>query len=448
MRACQHCGEAHSDDTRRCPRTGAGMSEDGPIGTLIDRYKVEKLIGTGGFGAVYQAVHHRTNQPVALKVLKKEKAEDSAAVDRFMREAKAVTGLPSEHIVKVLDADISSDGIPFIAMELLDGTDLQQLDKEKGPLHPERLIGIMIQTLDALAAAHEKGIVHRDMKPGNIFITRRKNPSGIERDVVKLLDFGISKIHMQNEKVLTLAGTTLGTPGYMAYEQFVDARSVDARADLYSVAAMLYELLARRLPYQANSYGELVMKIENETPPPLKSLVPMLPDSLCLIVDKGLKKNRNERFASAREFQDALTMVGPLRDVQLRTAIAMSALPPADSSDPSDLQETRARAPTTEPAPRNEPWQMAQTVVAATAVRVPDSTVLMPPPDFKETKDSQRDVQATAELPGPRPSRPISMESRNRALGLGSYRSRWPLALLGGGVLLVAGAIVLYLALR
>jgi serine/threonine-protein kinase len=319
------------------------MTEPGPCGAKIDRYLVKHLLGVGGFGAVYAATHTRTDAQVALKVLKKDRAEDAAAVERFMREARAAAMLGSEHIVRVLDAEVSAEGVPFIAMELLTGIDLSELDKTKGPIHPERLINIMVQTLEALQAAHEKGIVHRDMKPANVFITKKRDALGVERDFVKLLDFGISKMQASGERVLTLAGTTMGTPAYMAYEQFFDARSVDGRADVYSVAAILYELLSRQKPYLASSYGELVMKVEKEVPLPLKQVAPMMPDTLCAVVDKGLKKDRDERWQSARELADALKQVGPLRGVVLKTEIAVMGV--------ARVEETKAHVPTTEPRP-------------------------------------------------------------------------------------------------
>ena len=340
--SCQHCGDEHEAGERRCARTGYLMSEAGPCGTKIDRYLVKKLLGVGGFGAVYRAVHTRTDATVALKVLRKDRADDQGAVERFMREARAAAMLGSEHIARVLDAEVSDDGIPFIAMELLEGMDLSELDKLKGPLHPERLVGIMIQACSALQAAHDKGIVHRDMKPANVFVTKKKDANGFERDLVKILDFGISKMQATGERALTLAGTTMGTPAYMAYEQFFDARSVDNRADVYSVCAILYELLARQRPYVAASYGELVLKVEKETPRPLKDVAPMLPDALCAIIDKGLSKDRDERWQSADALAHALSKVGSLRGVVLRTEISHVAVAPVAG-------ETRVRAPTTEP---------------------------------------------------------------------------------------------------
>ncbi len=371
---CQHCGDEHDGDARRCARTGYLMSEAGPCGTKIDRYLVEKLLGVGGFGAVYRAVHTRTQAPVALKVLRRDRIDDAQAVERFMREARAAAMLGSEHIARVLDAEVSDEGVPFIAMELLEGTDLSELDKLKGPIHPERLVNIMIQACSALQAAHDKGIVHRDMKPANIFITKRKDGAGFERDFVKLLDFGISKMQATGERALTLAGTTMGTPAYMAYEQFFDARSVDGRADVYSVCAILYELLARVRPYVAASYGELVIKVEKETPRPLKDVAPMLPDALCAIIDKGLSKNRDDRWQSARELADALSKIGSLRGVVLKTEISHVAVSPL-------ADETRARAPTTEPRGDGVPRVSARGEV---------KTVLMDPELVEDRRQASR----------------------------------------------------------
>jgi len=388
--SCQHCGEEHEADVRRCPKTGDAMGDAGPCGTKIDRYLVKKLLGVGGFGAVYEAVHTRTDAKVALKVLRRDRADDSAAVERFMREARAAAMLGSDHICRVLDAEVTDEGVPFIAMELLEGTDLSELDKKKGPIHPERLVNIMIQACSALQAAHDKGIVHRDMKPANIFITKKKDASGIERDFVKLLDFGISKMQATGERALTLAGTTMGTPAYMAYEQFFDARSVDGRADVYSVAAMLYELLSRQRPYTAASYGELVMKVEKENPLPIKEVAPMLPDALCAVIDRGLAKDRDERWQSATALAEALSKVGSLRGVVLKTEISYSAVAPVRE----DL-ETKVRAPTTEPRGTGVP---ARAVVKTVMM---DSPVIEVSPSLRELPQVEDPNNATVRMESP-----------------------------------------------
>jgi len=304
---CHHCGQTHADGVLKCPLTGLAIAAPGLIGTQVDRYRLERLLGQGGFGTVFRARHVHTDATVALKLLKRELGADQSMIDRFMREAKAAGAVGSEHIVGVLDAGVT-DGQAFLALEFLDGWDLKDLVYREGTDDPRRLIDLTLQVLDALAAAHAKGIVHRDMKPANVFVIRRG-----EKDFVKLLDFGISKMHREGETSgLTMTGVAMGTPAYMAPEQFFDARSVDGRSDLYSVAVMLYELLAKRLPFEAQSYAELVVKVQTETPPPLKTVAPALPTALCAVVDRGLARDREPRWQTAQQMAEALRLAsGP-----------------------------------------------------------------------------------------------------------------------------------------
>ncbi|MCA2979993.1 MAG: protein kinase [Myxococcaceae bacterium] len=308
MSACQHCGGQHPPGSVTCPRSGDAMSLPGAIGTRVDRYHLEALLGTGGFGAVYRARHVHTDARVALKVLKRALGADPVMVERFLREAKAAAAVGSDHIVRVLDAGHDAQGAPFLALELLDGVDLQGLAQREGRLSPERVVALCRQVLEGLEAAHQKGIVHRDMKPANAFVTRKVDEHGAEREFVKLLDFGISKMHADgNPKTgLTMTGMAMGTPSYMAPEQFFDARSVDARADLYSVAAMLYELLGGRLPLEASSYADLIVRVRTEAPAHLSLVVPGLPLALADAVMVGLAKEKEHRWPSARAFSNAL----------------------------------------------------------------------------------------------------------------------------------------------
>ncbi|MHB8878603.1 MAG: serine/threonine-protein kinase, partial [Myxococcaceae bacterium] len=262
------------------------MSAPGPCGGQIDRYQVLSLLGVGGFGAVYRARHVHTDQLVALKVLKRQLGADHGMLDRLLREAKAAAAVGSEHIVRVADAGVASDGQAFLVMELLEGLDLKEMVTRGGPLQVKRTALILLQVLEGLSAAHAKGIVHRDMKPANVFLARKIGESGVERDFVKLLDFGISKMHEEKPlNSLTLPGMAMGTPAYMAPEQFGSARDVDPRADLYSVAVMLYELLGGRLPFQAETYVDLAVKVRTQVAQPLSAIAPHLPPALCMAVD-------------------------------------------------------------------------------------------------------------------------------------------------------------------
>jgi serine/threonine-protein kinase len=283
------------------------MQQPGVIGTRVDRYQVERLLGAGGFGSVYLARHVHTDGTVALKLLKRSLGADQQMLERFLREARAAASVGSEHIVRVMDAGLAADGQAFLALEFLDGLDLKELAAQHGPLPHLRLVMVVLQALEALSAAHAKGIVHRDMKPANVFVVRRRDERGTERDFVKLLDFGISKMHGDaGTSGLTMTGVAMGTPSYMAPEQFFDARSVDARADIYSVSAMLYELLSGQLPFDAESYAHLIVKVRTEQPSPLNQIAPNVPLPLAQVVMVGLAKEPHQRWQSAQEFGDAL----------------------------------------------------------------------------------------------------------------------------------------------
>ncbi len=307
MTPCQHCGQPHAPGTPACPRTGDSMSAPGPIGTRLDRYELVSLLGAGGFGAVYKAKHVHTEAMVALKVLKRALGADPGMVERFLREARAAAAVGSDHIVRVLDAGTAQDGTPFLALELLEGLDLKDLATQSAPLPPMRVVLLCLQVLEGLEAAHKKGIVHRDMKPANAFVVRKVDDRGTDKDFVKLLDFGISKMHEDGTKSgLTMTGMAMGTPSYMAPEQFFDARSVDARADVYSVAVMMYELLSGRLPIDASSYAELIVKVRTESPAHLAQLAADLPPPLADTVMTGLAKEKEQRWGSAKDFGNAL----------------------------------------------------------------------------------------------------------------------------------------------
>lgn len=330
---CQHCGRTHAEDLERCPRTNRAMKDPGLCGTQVDRYLVEKLLGTGGFGAVYLAHHRRTRAPVALKVLKPALMADATVLERFLREATTAASVGSEHLVRVVDAEITADNLAFIAMEYLDGDDLKTIVKREGRLHPARAVELTSQVLRGLAAAHDKGIVHRDVKPANVFVTRKRDVHGRYYELAKVLDFGISKV--TGAAVLTAQGVTMGTPSYMAWEQFTDAREVDARTDLYAVAAMLHELLLGAVPFDAEHIAALMNKLRIGDRRPLRDLAPWLPVPLSAIVEKGLEKRRERRWQSAREFLTALENVVVLLDA------APPLAPPTLEMEEVDLERQR-----------------------------------------------------------------------------------------------------------
>ncbi|MEW6433904.1 MAG: protein kinase [Myxococcota bacterium] len=336
------------------------MSMPGLIGSKVDRYEIEALLGSGGFGAVYRARHIHTDARVALKLLKRSMGADAQMIERFLREAKAAAAIGSEHIVRVSDAGVSSDGQAFLAMELLEGMDLKELSQRES-LSQVRLVLLLLQVLDALAQAHARGIVHRDMKPANVFVTRRRDERGTERDFVKLLDFGISKMHGDGTgSGLTMTGVAMGTPTYMAPEQFFDARAVDGRADVYSVAVMAYELFSGRLPLDAESYAALIIKVKSELPPPLLTVAPSLPPPLAQVITVGLAKEAQHRWQSAAEFAQALRSAAGLPAAGSTPAfvrVTPGTLPPAADAVGLEKTHTPQRVPSAQWGEGQKPAQ-------------------------------------------------------------------------------------------
>lgn len=239
-----------------------------------------------------------TAELVALKVLRPNPYADADATARLVAEARAMAAVRHPRIVRILDAGVARTGEAFIAMELERGTTLKDLAEQRA-VPPPRALDIARQVLDALAALHAKGIVHRDVKPSNVLVVHR---DGL--DFVRLLDFGISKV--PGVGPMTLPGSSLGTPGFMAPELFGDAAGADGRADLYAVGAMLYELLSGRLPFVAQSYEDLVFQVRAQPAPPLRSVAPYVPNEVAQAVDRALARDRDARWRDAASFAAAL----------------------------------------------------------------------------------------------------------------------------------------------
>lgn len=277
-------------------------------GDIIDgKYRIVRLLGEGGMGAVYEGENVRIHRKVAIKVLHAGVAENEDAVQRFEREAQAAGRIGSEHITEVLDLGNLPDGDRFMVMEYLEGDELSNRIRQKGKLTAEETYKIAYQILEGLKAAHGAGIIHRDLKPDNVYLLKAKR--GTE-DFVKILDFGISKFSALSGESgfsMTRTGAVMGTPYYMSPEQAKGAKGMDARADLYSVGVILYECLTGQVPFNADTFNELLFKIVLETPPPLEQLVPELDPNFSSLVTKSMAREPAHRFQSAQEFQDALT---------------------------------------------------------------------------------------------------------------------------------------------
>jgi serine/threonine-protein kinase len=260
---------------------------------LLGKYRVEEIIGVGGMGRVVKASHMYLQQPVAIKILLPEMADSQSTVARFLREAQATVRLRSEHIARVMDVGTMPDGCPFMVMEYLEGHDLNQILRHHGPQLPQAVVDLILQACEGMAEAHAMGIIHRDIKPSNFFITRRPDGSNL----LKILDFGISKTPAEVSE-LTGTQTVIGTPTYMAPEQMVSARSTDPRSDIWSIGVVMYQLLAGRPPFEAETYAQLVLKVGTAPPSPLHVA---LPPGLQDIVFRCLEKDPNRRIQNVGE---------------------------------------------------------------------------------------------------------------------------------------------------
>jgi serine/threonine protein kinase len=288
----------HLHEARILSRRMSARAEE-RIGEIIDRYRIEALLGEGGFGAVYRAKHTVMERDVALKLLHPGSDQDNDTRDRFLREAQAAAAVGHHAIVQIFDCGVTKDGHAFIAMEMLHGEDLEEHLKKHGSLTRERAIRLVVNLLDALEAAHRAGIVHRDLKPANIFLLE-------DSDSIKILDFGISQMRGEGIRSLTRTGMVMGTPHYMAPETFRGVANVDLRADLYAVGAILYELFAGTTPHEANSYEQLVVRVATMPAPLIREAVPDLVPELARVVDYALASNPDERWPDARSFREAL----------------------------------------------------------------------------------------------------------------------------------------------
>jgi eukaryotic-like serine/threonine-protein kinase len=283
------------------PASSSGNPLASPGDVLLGKYRVERHLGMGSMGVVVAAMHLELEQRVAIKFMLPGKAPQSDQYTRFLREAQAAGRLKSQHVAKVLDVGKMESGAPYMVMEYLEGRDLAAELGERGPLPIEEAVGYVLQACEAVAEAHVAGIVHRDLKPANLFLTRSADGSAC----VKVLDFGVSK--MAGAKLgVTREGQALGSPLYMSPEQMGSSRDVDARTDLWALGVILYELTAGQTPFNAGELPELVIRVLQGDPTPLRALRPDVPAGLEAVVMQCLEKDRERRWSSATELAAAL----------------------------------------------------------------------------------------------------------------------------------------------
>jgi serine/threonine-protein kinase len=311
------------------------------IGTVLKgKWTLERLLGVGGMAAVYVGAH-RIGRRDAIKIMHPEVARSKDLRARFDQEAHAVNRLTHPGAVQIRDIDSDDDGSMFLVMELLEGEPLSDRAQRLGSLPIDEVLEHAERVLDVLAAAHEVGIIHRDIKPDNVFITNDGN--------LKVLDFGIAQVRRDAAKsMLTRPGSTLGTVSYMPPEQ-VKGIPVDCRADLFAVGAMMFRLLARRRIHEARSESELMVKMASEPAPPLQSVAAHVPPHVCTVVDLALAFDRERRYPSA------LTMRADVQAVRRGEAppyaVSVPSQPPPAPMSATGTDRTAATAMPGMPAP-------------------------------------------------------------------------------------------------
>jgi serine/threonine-protein kinase len=332
VKVCPVCSSQYADDVRFCPNDGqtlrAGAPQTDLVGQVVaDRYHVVKKLGEGGMGQVYLAEHVKMGRRSAIKVMNPSMVHDPDAVARFNREASNASRITHPNVCAIYDFGETADGVIYLAMEFIEGESLTALIERDGALAVPRATDIFLQVADALQAAHDLGIAHRDLKPDNIMLVRGRDG----RDVVKVVDFGIAKAIGGDEagQKVTKTGLVVGTPEFMSPEQ-LSGDKVDGRSDLYSLALVYYQMLTGQLPFKADSAQEIMIKRLTDEPAPLAVTRPDLsfPTGLQQTLDTGLARMPAERYQLVSKFAaDVAAVTGRARGA----ATAAPATRPVDT---------------------------------------------------------------------------------------------------------------------
>jgi serine/threonine-protein kinase len=305
-KVCPQCGNEYLTSDRFCPRDGSPLrpkaGNDPLIGRVIaDRYLMLARLGEGGMGRVYLAEHVKMTRQCAIKVMNPSLINDTESATRFAREASNAARILHPNVAAVFDYG-EADKIVYLVMEYVDGESLSAIIRREGALDPRRAVDIARQVADGLAAAHELGIIHRDLKPDNVIVARSRS----HREIPKVVDFGIAKAMSESpQDALTRSGPVIGTPEYMSPEQLL-GDPVDARADVYSLGCILYQMLTGQPAFAADTREQMIRRRLHEAPPHIRDVMPELPARLDTVIAHMLARSSGDRLGSAAEARDAL----------------------------------------------------------------------------------------------------------------------------------------------
>ena len=471
MRVCPQCGRKWVEGEAFCPFDGARLRDVAAAPTLPDdplvnrtidgRYLLERVLGKGGMGTVYAALQTALDKRVAVKVLRPVQDDDGQAMGRFEREARSASRLGNDHIIDVFDFGKTTDGMAFLVMEMLVGEDLGDLLERHGSLPVERAMPIVLQCCEALGTAHAAGIVHRALKPENVYLVERDG----RRDFVKVVDFGLAKIHDveqtgEGERKLTKTGMIFGTPHYMSPEQCM-GKPTDHRSDIYSLGVILYELLGGEVPFDGETFMGVLNQHMVDPPPPIRELNPhaQVPLAVEAVVYRCLDKRAGNRPQSMGELADEL--LAALRESgygQLARVLqaSLGPIPP-----PSAAMALTKRKPSVRPPPKADAFAATEPVreaidpaqvaaaQAAQAQRTPTPQPRTPTPQPRTPTPQPRTPTPQPRTPTPQPRAPRVDETervphaRRRTRSGASSAPRSPAAwfLYGLLLLLLGGAI-------
>jgi serine/threonine protein kinase len=360
------------------------------------KYRLEGLLGRGGMSVVFRAEHVILRQPVAIKFLNVDRCEPSA-ISRFLREGRSIARIRSEHVARVIDVDTVAGTLPYMVLECLHGQDLSQTLQQRGPLPLEQAVDYVMQALEAVAEAHTLNIVHRDLKPSNLFVVQRADG----QQSIKVIDFGISKsVEDSDQTAFTQKHSILGSPEYMAPEQALGEVEVDARADLWSIGIVLYELLSGTCPFQGPDYIETLRMVVRDDPPSLAAKCPHLPPQLEAIIGRCLQRDRDKRYQTAGELARALLPFGSQRArMSYDSVVGLE----EEAENARAIPVVEDPVPSSDEGARDE-WKSVGTAELARAVEEaafisedsPDAEATSPRPQFEWTGgDTRLDLRST-----------------------------------------------------